>query len=212
MLSDYFYCGILAGGAMLGVGQLARAIPRDREIDEDARGLAVLVAALAEGLGVLAIVIGLLSLLLADDAGGLAAAAIVLIPAVILGVPGLWMLNPLVELASVRSFLVLLGAYMAGLGILTLVVALLALLLESGSGAADGDLLVMALGAIGAAAAAGIGYFGAQGLRAMTGEDRPGTGSVDAAAVRSGVLVRAGALTAVGVGTAVITLYLFLLE
>jgi hypothetical protein len=30
VLSDFFYCGIVAGGAMIGVGQLARAIPRDQ--------------------------------------------------------------------------------------------------------------------------------------------------------------------------------------
>lgn len=204
MQSDLFYCGLVVGGALLGIGQLARAIPRDRPVEEPTRALTVLVAAFAEGVGILALVIGLTAVFV-DEGGGMTVAALAIVPAAILGVPAFMMLRPVGGQVTVRSVLVLLGAYMGGLAIILGVTVVQSLLLAGEEGSSF-DPLVGALAMVGALAAAGIGYFGAQALQSVSGGGQQVGEPTEIKAIRSRTLMRVAPLAAVGIGTSVLVM------
>jgi F0F1-type ATP synthase membrane subunit c/vacuolar-type H+-ATPase subunit K len=204
VLSYLFYCGLVVGGALLGIGQLARAIPRDRQVEEPTRALTVLVAAFAEGVGILAVVIGLGAVFI-EEGGGMTAAALAVVPASILGVPAFMMLRPVGDQVTVRSMLVLLGAYMGGLAIL-LGVTVIQLLLQAGQEGASFDPLGGGLAVVGALSAAGIGYFGAHGVGSVSGGGQHVSEPTKVKAIRSRTLVRVAPLAAVGIGTAVLVM------
>jgi F0F1-type ATP synthase membrane subunit c/vacuolar-type H+-ATPase subunit K len=204
VLSYLFYCGLVVGGALLGIGQLARAIPRDGQVEEPTRALTVLVAAFAEGVGILALVIGRAAVFV-EEGGGTTAAALAIVPAGILGVPAFMMLRPVGDQVTVRSVLVLLGAYMGGLAIILAVTVVQSLLLAGEEGSSF-DPLVGALAMVGALAAAGIGYFGAQGVRSVSDGGRQVGEPTEITAIRSRTLMRVAPLAAVGIGTAVLVM------
>lgn len=204
MLGYLFYCGLVVGGAILGIGQLARAIPRDREVDESTRGLTVLVASFAEGVGILALVIGLSAVFL-EEGGGTTAAALAIVPALVLGLPAFRMLFPIGGLVTVRSVLILLGAFMGGLAII-LGVTVLQLFLLAGEESSEFDPLVGALAMVGALATAGIGYFGAQGIRRISGGDQQMGEPAELETIPSHTLKRVVPLAVVGLGTVAIVM------
>lgn len=215
MLSFYLFCGLVAGGAVLALGQLARAVRRDRDTDADVRGLAVLMAALAEGLGVIALVVGLLTAFLPDDTGGMAAVALVIVPALVLGLPALRLfgLRDLpAGLAGSRSLVILLAAFAVGLAFILAVVALMALLLEEGAGADGFDPIVILLGVVGAIAAAAIGLVGAGGMTALASDGGAGAAPLDVEEVRRQTITRAAIAEVVGILACVGALYLLVFE
>lgn len=207
MLSDYLYCGLVAGGAMLGIGLIARALPSGSDANLSMRSLAVLMAAFAEGLGILSVVIGLSAVFLATtDVGGTWAALAVLVPVVILGGIGLRMSLP-GERTGVQSITLLLLAFAGGLGILAVVVAIAAALLAEGAGAKELDPLGVALGIVGAAAAISVGAIGGRGVGQMAGL-RAGSGLEEAAAMRSRTILPAAIAEGIGVLSMVGMFYL----
>lgn len=210
MLSYYFFSGVVVGGAMLALGLIARSLPGGADDNPQVRSLAVLMAAFAQGLGIIAATVGLMTVFLEmDEVGGAAAVVSMLVPMAVLGIPGLALCRP-GERRDVRGTTSLLTMFAAGLGVLVLVVALLAVLLEEGGGASGLDPLVAALGIAGAVAAVGVGYIGARAVSAMAPLG-PGE-TVDAEAIRSRAVMQAAVVEGVGILTLVGALLLLVLS
>lgn len=192
---------------MLGLGLIGRSLPPGSAADVNARSLAILMAAFATGLGISAVVVGLLAVLedTSDDAGGVTAALALLAPAAILGLPGLRMCLP-GERAGVREVTRIMLMFAAILGLAAVVTAALAVLLAAGDGSTGLDPLVALLGLAGAAAAVGVGIVGARGVTQLTG---PQDGPVDAEAVRSRSVLLAAVCE--GAGVMILTAVLALL-
>ena len=159
------------------------------------------------GLGIIAVVIGLMAVFVdtSDDAGGVTAALAVLVPAAILGLPGLWMCLPR-ERTGVREATSILFVFAAMLGLATMVTALLAVLLVVGDGSTELEALVAVLGLAGAAAAVGVGLVGARAVVRLTAAQHE---PVDVMAVRSQAVLLAAVCE--GVGILIVTAVLALL-
>ena len=201
MLSDYLFTGVAAGAAMLGVGLLAHALPANSDALEDVRrALMVLLAAFVEGLGVLAVVYGLLVAFAGTtSAGGLGAALLVLIPAAALGIPAALLARP-GDREGVRASMMLMLAFIGGLAVLAVMVALMTVLI-SDTDASGFDAITVLATVLVAAAAIGIGVVGSRALEEMGG-DAIERGTVDVAMSRS----RAVLTSAILEGVAVISL------
>ena len=200
MLSYYLFCGLVAGAAMAAIGLIGRSLPSGSGSDVDMRSLAVLMAAFATGLGIIAVVIGMLVLFVdtSDDAAGMIAALAVLVPLAVLGLPGLWLSRP-GERTGVRGATATLLMFGGIVGLPALMTGVLAVLLVVGEGSTGFDPLVALLAIVGAAAALGVGFIGARGVTQLA---TPQPESVDVMAVRS----RAVLLAAISEGDGVLAL------
>ena len=211
MLSDYLFTGVAAGAAMLGVGLLAHALPAHSDALEDMRrALMVLLAAFVEGLGVLAVVYGLLVALAGTtSAGGLGAALLVLIPAAALGIPAALLARP-GDREGVRASMTLMLAFIGGLAVLAVMVALMTVLI-SDTDASGFDAITVLATVLVAAAAIGIGVVGSRALEEMGG-DAIERGTVDVAMSRSRAVLTSAILEGVAVISYVVLMMRFFAE
>ena len=130
MLSDFAFVGVVMGSAMLAVGLLAQALPPNSDaIGNERRELMILLAAYAEGLGVLAAVVGLLVLFVGvTSAGGVTAALLVLVPVLALGIHAVRLAHAR-EREGVHAVTTIMVWFIGALAALASIVALMAVLI-----------------------------------------------------------------------------------
>jgi hypothetical protein len=199
LLSDFAFVGVVMGSAMLAVGLLAQALPPNSDaIGNERRELMVMLAAYAEGLGVLAAVVGSLVLFVGvTSAGGVTAALLVLVPVLALGVPAVRLARP-GEREGVRAATTIMVWFIGALAALASIVALMAVLIPEVD-ASGFDAVTLVATVIVAGAAIGIGLVGSGALQELGGSVI-GSAAVDTVQVRS----RAVRFAAVLEGAAVI--------
>jgi hypothetical protein len=212
VLSDYLFTGVVAGAAMLGVGLLAHALPANSNtLEDERRGLMVILAAFVEGLGVLAIVYGMLVTFASiPSAGGLEAALLIIVPAVVLGIPAVLLTRP-GDREGVRASMVMMLAFIGGLAALALMTALMTVLLVSDVEASGFDAITVLATLVVAVAAVGIGVVGSRALGEM-GADAIEQGTVDVARVRSRAVLASAILEGAAVIAYVVVMMLFFAE
>lgn len=210
MLDAYFYGGAVTGGAMLGLGLMARALPEGADTAPHVRSVSVLLAAFATGLGITACVVGLLAAFEggAASADGQQAALFTLVPAALLGIPGLVIGRP-GQRTGVERTATLLLAFAAAVGGMAVVAAVFALLLLEGGGANEIGLAGLLLGVIGAGAAIALGLIGASGVRTVA-QAGPDITAAEAQAVRGPIVIRAAVAEGIGILTVVSAMMLAL--
>ncbi|MEO8437987.1 MAG: hypothetical protein ABI562_05970 [Chloroflexota bacterium] len=196
--------GLAVFGATIALGLIASNTPRSTGPTRDPaspRGLAIILMAIALGIAVLGVVVGLLAIFrgeTSDPSSGLLATG----PAVAGAILGLGLIvrrvgntDPTATAYGVANII--------GQGVLGAVVAVLAVLVvEEGTGK-PADWPFVILGLASAAAALGIGLTGARSLQALAGADES-----TAKAIRARQISRCLLFQAVGVGASVVAILL----
>ena len=191
--------GLVLLGAAIGLGLLAsRSRPASVRTDAPRiRALLTIAAAFIQGIGVLAVVVGLLAVEL-GDAAGQSSAPVVAGLAVAGALLGIGIIAR--SAGRVDPQAALLGAmFTIGLGTLGAVTGILAIVLDERGTGAPPDWPFIVVGIVGGVCALSIGWVGGRALTAATAAD------ADLAAIRTAMLRRivpldVVAIAAIGVG------------
>jgi len=198
--------GLVCLGAAIGLGLLAsQARPATDPADAPRmRGLLTLAAAFIQGIGVLAVVVGLLAVESGKAAGSSSA---VLVAGLALAGALLGIALIVRDAGRVDPRAALLGAmFTIGLGTLGAVVGILAIVLDERASTSPPDWLFVAIGLVGGACALAIGRVGSRALMAATARN------ADLAAIQARMLRRIVPLAVVGDGAIGVAALILLLD
>ena len=191
--------GLVLLGAAIGLGLLAsRSRPASVRTDAPRiRALLTIAAAFIQGIGVLAVVVGLLAVELGDAAGQSSALVVagLAVAGALLGIG--------ISAGRVDPQAALLGAmFTIGLGTLGAVTGILAIVLDERGTGAPPDWPFIVVGIVGGVCALSIGWVGGRALTAATAAD------ADLAAIRTAILRRIVPLDVVAIAAIGVVLLL----
>lgn len=196
--------GLVLLGAAIGLGLLA-SHSRPASVPADApriRAILTIAAAFIQGIGVLAVVVGLLAVEL-GEAAGQTSALLVAGLAVAGALLGIGLIARTAGRVDPKA--ALLGAmFVIGLGTLGAVTGILAIVLDERASSLPPDWPFVAIGVISGACALAIGWIGGHALAAAS------AGDADLVAIRAGMLRRIVPLALVGdgaIGVAMLMLF-----